>query len=219
VPDLHNNCQKQTQILNCNAKQWGPSFVPCIKVLVIITICLFHQQLCYFKTEGHENAVWGRDLLMWGASVCRNPLGSPVNLQTTIKVGRHVCTVRPLCKVCVSSVTVTLSRNVIFWWMYIRVFYYQICDVSVCKASSCSHTAQCTSTPVSTHQTQHLLTECDSSICTAWLVACYYCSYMEQTHVELMIRHKYQPTFQKSEDKKLTGEWRTFASGPILHLT
>jgi hypothetical protein len=29
---------------------------------------------------------------------------------------------------------------------------------------------------------------------------------MEQAHVELMIRHKYEPTFQKSEDEKLTGE-------------
>ena len=112
---LHNNCQKQTQILNCNAKQWGLSFILCVQVMVIIPICLFHQQLYNFKTEEHENALWGRALLMWDASVCRNPLGPPVHLWTIVRVGRHVCIVRPLCEVCVSSVTcvtVTLSRNV-----------------------------------------------------------------------------------------------------------
>jgi len=59
--------------------------------------------------------------------------------------------------------------------------YSSIKSVLSQSKASCSQTAQCTSTPLSTHQTQYLLTECDSSICTAWLVTCYYCSYMEQT--------------------------------------
>ena len=33
-------------------------------------------------------------LLMWDASVCRNPLGSPVHLQTTGTVGQFVSSVQ-----------------------------------------------------------------------------------------------------------------------------
>ena len=57
---LHNNCQKQTHVMNCHSRQWGPSFVQCIQVLVIISLCLFHQQLYNFKKEEHENAQWRR---------------------------------------------------------------------------------------------------------------------------------------------------------------
>jgi hypothetical protein len=59
VPHTHNNCQKQTHFLNCHVRQWGPSFVQCDQVLVI-SICLFHQQLHNFKKEEHENTQWQR---------------------------------------------------------------------------------------------------------------------------------------------------------------
>jgi hypothetical protein len=45
-------------------------------------------------------------LLMWGASVCRNPLGLPVNLWTAGKVGQFVLTVH--CEKFVLIVTLSL---------------------------------------------------------------------------------------------------------------
>jgi len=47
-----------------------------------------------FKKEEHKNAQGEEFLLMWGASVCCNPLGPPANLQTTGMVGHdsRVCT-------------------------------------------------------------------------------------------------------------------------------
>ena len=60
VPHLHDNCPKQTHFLNSHFKQLGPSFVQCVQVLVIMSICLFHLQLYTFKKEVLENAEWGR---------------------------------------------------------------------------------------------------------------------------------------------------------------
>jgi hypothetical protein len=192
MPHLHNNCKKQTQILNCNVKQWGPSFVPYVQVLVIITICLFHQQLYNFKTEEHENTLWGS--LIDVGCLCCNPLGPPVNMWTTVRVGLHVCIVRPLCKVCVSSVTcvTVMLKKCLRLLMKVRqsilVWNPMSQSVKLLLVAILPNALQ----PHSAHIKQHL-TECDSRICTARLIACYYCSYMEQTRVELMIRHKYEP--------------------------
>ena len=41
------------------------------------------------KKEEHENAQWGRDLLMSSASVSHNALGPPVNLWTPATIGQH----------------------------------------------------------------------------------------------------------------------------------
>jgi len=134
-----------------------------------------------------KHAGGGESLLMWAASLFHYPLGHPVNLWTTGTVGQQfVLSVHCVKLVWVVSphVTVILSRNVfIFWWMFIRVWcYYQFCDVSVSKVSSCGHTAKCTSTQLGITQTQHFLADRDSSICTAWPVVCYW-SGMEQTQV------------------------------------
>ena len=37
----------------------GPSFFQCVQVLVIISICVFKQQLYNFKKDEHDNAYWG----------------------------------------------------------------------------------------------------------------------------------------------------------------
>jgi len=57
--------------------------------MVIISFCLFNQQLYNFKKEEHENAQWGRDLLMSSVTVCPNPLGPPVNLWTSATIGQQ----------------------------------------------------------------------------------------------------------------------------------
>ena len=35
VSGVQNNCQKQTHFLNSHVRQWGPSFVQCVQVLVM----------------------------------------------------------------------------------------------------------------------------------------------------------------------------------------
>ena len=67
------------------------------------------------------------------------------------------------------------------------------------------------------HTPNSIPSYCDSSICTAWPVTRYYCSHKELTCVELKIRHKHEPTLQKSDEQILTSELRTFPPGPILH--
>jgi hypothetical protein len=63
VPHLQSNWHKQTHFLNSHIRQWGLSFIQCIQVLVIISICLFHQQLYNLKKEEEEeqeNTPWPR---------------------------------------------------------------------------------------------------------------------------------------------------------------
>jgi hypothetical protein len=57
--------------------------------MVIIPFCLFNQQLYNLKKVEHENAQWGRDLLMSSATVCPNPLGPPVNLWTSATIDQQ----------------------------------------------------------------------------------------------------------------------------------
>jgi len=59
------------------------SFVQCVQVLVLISICLFHQQLYNLNKEEHKILSGEESLLMCGGSVYCNSLGSPVNLWTT----------------------------------------------------------------------------------------------------------------------------------------
>ena len=78
--------------------------------LVIISICLFHQQLYSFKKEEDENAQWQKSCLMWGPSVCHNSLGHPVNLWATGTVGQFV-----LSHHCMKFVSVVSPVSLSLW--------------------------------------------------------------------------------------------------------
>lgn len=129
-----------------------------------------------------------------------------------------VCILSPLFEVCVSNVacvTVILSRNVFFFrWMCVRVwFWYQF--------------------PVMSWSVGFLLVNtlwtslAHAKPNTFWLIViqhlhCLACRILLLWHemdwrVEMKKTHKHEPTFQNSEEEILTGEWRTFASSPILH--
>ena len=140
-------------------------------------------------------------------SVYCNPLGPPVNLWTTGTVGRQfVLSVH--CVIFVSVVSLSVWAE-----MHVRVWLWdQFCDISVCKVSSCSHTAECTLMQLGLHQTQHLLPDRDLSFCTAWPVACYFSTW-NRLRCWVEERQKHKPAFQKSEEVILTGE-RTFALDP-----
>jgi hypothetical protein len=56
------------------------SFIKYVPVLVVISVCLFHQQLHNFKKKEHETLSGEVSVFILGASFDLNPLGSPVDL-------------------------------------------------------------------------------------------------------------------------------------------
>jgi hypothetical protein len=72
--------------------------------------CLPHLAVKMPNEEG--------SLLIWGGCICHNPQGPPCKPMNYRYSRLTVCTVSPLCEVCVSNViyvAVTLSRNVFQW--------------------------------------------------------------------------------------------------------
>ena len=149
--------QTTNTFLNCHIRQWGPSFIQCVQVLVII--CLFHLS----KKMGMKTPSGTESLLMWGATVCCNPPWPPVNLWTTGTVGQFLLSVH-----CVKfgSVLSTVSLSI---YAEMSTFADECASESNSKIISamcwfvrfisCSHNAKHTSIQLGTHQTQHLLTQ------------------------------------------------------------
>jgi len=134
MPNPYNNCQKQTHFLNSHIRQWRPTFVQCVQnwwsylFVTCTNICIISKKK-NLKTLSKKES-----LLMWGASVCHNPLGTPVNLWTTGAVGQCVLSLHcvKLASAVSLSATISLSRN--------DFIFRRICE------------------------TQHLLTDHDSSV-------------------------------------------------------
>jgi len=121
--------------------------------------------------------------MMWGGSVCHNPLGPPVNLWTTGTVGQQLV----LSIHCVQFVPVMSSVSLsVLLSLWAEISY----SSDRCKSASNSYTssvmswsvkfspysltAQC---PVMQFNTQwtHQIWLSDSSLSRAWPVACYCC--------------------------------------------
>ena len=144
--------------------------------------------------------------LMWGGSVCRYLLKSPVNLWTTSTVIRQfvlsvlwsLCQEHPL--------SLSLSLQAQMTWSTdecaSRVqLLYQFYDVLVCEVSPYSHIGKCTLMQRITAETHHLRQRSCFKRLNCW----------DED------REKHEPTIPKSYKEILTAKWRTFASGPILH--
>jgi hypothetical protein len=122
MPHQHYNCPKQIHFFNSHIKPRRLSLNQGIQVLVIISICLRHQQLYNFRTEEDTNA---KGATVFGDVWCLRCTHWEPHKPVDYTYSRlAVCTVSPLCAACVSNVicaSVTLKRNVfIFPWMSFR---------------------------------------------------------------------------------------------------
>jgi len=125
----HSNCQKQPHFFNSHINPWGLSLDqvsgsvtrPGVQVLVILSVCCFHQGLYDFKKEEHGNGV--ESSVMCDTSVCHTSW-KPCNPMNYRYSKLTVCTVCPQRAACidVTCVSVSPKRNVfIFRRMCIRV--------------------------------------------------------------------------------------------------
>jgi hypothetical protein len=115
--------------------------------MVIIPVCLFHQQLYNLKKLEHGNAKWcwvfSSIRCLFSLQTTSTP-SKPVNYGYSMSV---VCKVSQLCAVCASDiiffvtigVIVALKRNVIFCWMSVTVRVQNHLNISFGKFSLRSH--------------------------------------------------------------------------------
>jgi hypothetical protein len=160
-------------------------------------MCLNHQQLYDFKKEEHANTQWAT-VLMPGDSVRCNPLESPVNSRARGTVCRQFV----LSDHCVMYVSLpvwtqmsssfdkcaSLSDSIISSVMSQSVRFHLV--------STLLNALRCNS---STHQTQRIPNDHDSSICTAWPVTHVIALTWDGT-VELWIEISVNLQFKKVEE-------------------
>lgn len=95
----------------------GASFIKCVQVLVVISVCLSHQWLHNFIKKQMNMPQWGRVLLYIVPVFCLKPPGTPVNLCYYKCIRSTLCMVSQLCVSCLCPIilfTVTLRRRNVF---------------------------------------------------------------------------------------------------------